>query len=231
MSFAAFLAYRRTFLRLLRTILRRYPKDTFYEQAVLSYTHANPIAQIIFWERLRLVIGLIPKDRRTHAIDFGTGSGVLLPHLHATHRHVTAVDVEPELVEMVIQAARLSRVTLLSNPEELEQLPPGSVDTIVAMDVLEHVENVPHLARIFARILRPGGSLIVSGPTETPLYKLGRKLAGYEHHSHVRTIRHIEDDLAEVFQPVALRRLPFLQPLVLFRITRWEPRASAQGPA
>lgn len=224
MSFQAFLAYRRKFLRLLQAILRNYPKETFYEQAVLSYTHANPIAQIIFWERLRLVIGLIPEDRRSHAIDFGTGSGVLLPYLNSTHAQVTAVDVEPELVEMMIQQARLSRVTLLSNPDELAKLPPGSVDTIVAMDVLEHVEHVPHLARIFAKILRPGGSLIVSGPTETPLYKLGRKLAGYEHHSHVRTIHHIEDELAEVFRPVALRKLPPVDLLTLFRITRWEPR-------
>lgn len=224
MQLKPFLSYRRTFLRLLNAIIRDYPTGTFYDQAVPSYIHPNPFAQVIFWERQRVVMGMLEGLRGGTVLDFGTGSGVLLPFLHARQRRVVAVDVEPELAGLVVERGGLKRVTLLGDPAALEQYEPETFDAIVAMDVLEHVDDVPGLAELFRRLLKRDGRLLVSGPTETKLYQLGRKVAGYDHHTHVRNITHIENDLSAQFHPRRVRQVPPLAPAALFRITSWEPR-------
>ena len=65
------------------------------------------------------------------------------------------------------------------------------------------------------------------GPDDVKVEKLktSRKVAGYDHHTHVRNISHIEDDLSEQFNLRQAREVPPLAPLALFRITSWEPRS------
>jgi 2-polyprenyl-3-methyl-5-hydroxy-6-metoxy-1,4-benzoquinol methylase len=225
MHLKPFLSYRRKFLALLDAVVRDYPKGTFYDQAVPSYIHPNPFAQVIFWERQRQIMSMMGGLTGGTVLDFGTGSGVLLPFLHSRQRKVVAVDIEPELVGLVVKKARMDRVTLHGDPADLEQYEPGTFDAITAMDVLEHVDDVPGLAELFRRLLKKDGRLLVSGPTETKLYQFGRKVAGYDHHTHVRNISHIEDDLSDQFNLRQVRQVPPLAPLTLFRITSWEPRS------
>lgn len=45
-------------------------------------------------------------------------------------------------------------------------LEPGSVATVLANSVLEHVEDIDGALRDVARLLRPGGRLLVTAPTE-----------------------------------------------------------------
>ena len=46
----------------------------------------------------------------------------------------------------------------------------GSFDAVVSTEVLEHLENPHHVAREFARILRPGGTLVVTTPNILHVY-------------------------------------------------------------
>lgn len=43
-------------------------------------------------------------------------------------------------------------------------LPEASFDAVVCREVIEHVESVPHTLREFFRILRPGGTLVLTFP-------------------------------------------------------------------
>jgi SAM-dependent methyltransferase len=228
MQIKPFLSYRRKFLKLLGAILRDHPKGTFYDQAVPSYIHPNPLAQVVFWERQRLIMTMMEGLTGGTVLDFGTGSGVLLPFLNTRQRQVVAVDVEPELAGLLIKRAGLNRVTLHGDPADLEQYEPETFDAIIAMDVLEHVDDVPSLAELFRKLLKKDGRLLVTGPTETRLYRLGRKIAGYSHHTHVRNISHIEDDLSAQFNRRQVRQVPPLAPLAFFRVTSWEPRSDPQ---
>ena len=67
--------------------------------------------------------------------------------------------------------------------------------------------------------IKPGGVMILSGPTENALYRLGRKIAGFDGHYHTTTIHHIELAAAQHMSLLERRRAPFGVPL--FSISAW----------
>jgi hypothetical protein len=79
--------------------------------------------------------------------------------------------------------------------------------------------NFAELLEILVRKLAPGGVLILSGPTENGLYRLGRRIAGFDGHYHETTIYHIEAVAERLLRRVAVRSVLPLAPL--FRITSW----------
>ena len=89
---------------------------------------------------------------------------------------------------------------------------------IIALDVLEHVKDLGGTLSALLRLLRAGGQLVVSGPTENGLYRVGRKLAGPEYSGdyHERGIADIRQELA---RRVRLKHIATLYwPAPLFEI-------------
>jgi 2-polyprenyl-3-methyl-5-hydroxy-6-metoxy-1,4-benzoquinol methylase len=78
---------------------------------------------------------------------------------------------------------------------------------VIALDVLEHVKDLPRTLSELLALLTPGGQLIVSGPTENILYRIGRKVAGPEYSGtyHERGIAEIKNELAHIsrIEPIA----------------------------
>jgi 2-polyprenyl-3-methyl-5-hydroxy-6-metoxy-1,4-benzoquinol methylase len=107
----------------------------------------------------------------------------MLPFLAQHSQQVTAVDID------LLPLERLrTHIPLAANIEVFDakhipvsKLAPASFDMINALDVLEHVEDLPGTLSELIRLLKPGGQLIVSGPTESTPYRIGRKLAGPEY--------------------------------------------------
>jgi ubiquinone/menaquinone biosynthesis C-methylase UbiE len=100
----------------------------------------------------------------------------------------------------------------------LEALPAASFDIITALDVLEHVDNLSATLNGLVRLLKPGGQLIVSGPSENFFYKVGRKLAGCEYTGayHERGIAEVRRKLGKLIEVKTIARL--YPPVVLFDI-------------
>jgi predicted TPR repeat methyltransferase len=92
---------------------------------------------------------------------------------------------------------------------------------IVAADVLEHIENLPAYLATFAAKLKSSGRLLISGPTENVIYKIGRILAGFggkgDYH-HTDIDRLIDDIEANGFDCERVVNLPFALPPALFKI-------------
>jgi hypothetical protein len=68
-----------------------------------------------------------------------------------------------------------------------------------------------------------GGQLLVSGPTENFLYRIGRTIAGFTGEQHVTNIYAIEKVLAERLERVAIITSPFGVPL--FRLSVWQKKS------
>lgn len=97
-------------------------------------------------------------------VDFGCGTGVLTVELAKWARHVTAIDrSESALTKARAEAARqgLTNITFLA--ADLEQLPleRASVDLVVVSQSLHHVDSIEHVLAEGARVLKPGGRMVV----------------------------------------------------------------------
>jgi len=103
------------------------------------------------------------------ALDFGCAAGRLTRPLATHFKHVTGVDIAPRMLDLARQdnpVADRCRFVLNNRPD-LTLFGDAEFDLVYSSIVLQHLP--PVLARAylaeFARVLRPGGSLIVQLPT------------------------------------------------------------------
>lgn len=188
-------------------------REQLEESCIPSYLHPNPAAAAVAWWRLFAAARL----HRTEApagpvLDFGAACGELRPLLPASLAY-EFVEADDGL------AAALLALHPGATRRVLENLPRAHYAAVFALDSLEHNRDVAPLLDRLVAALAPGGVLILCGPTENRLYRLGRRLAGFSGHYHVTTIRDIE---AIAARRLRLRRARLAPPGVpLFSLTVW----------
>jgi SAM-dependent methyltransferase len=109
------------------------------------------------------VLDLIASCPAGRALDLPAGSGRLSWWLHRKGFQVTAGDIEPEFFrnqEIPAVKVDLDGVFPLEN---------NQFDYAFCIDGPEHAENLYHTFREFARVLKPGGRMIVSYPNYSNL--------------------------------------------------------------
>ncbi|MEU8237274.1 methyltransferase domain-containing protein [Actinoplanes missouriensis] len=101
-------------------------------------------------------------------LDAGCGGGLLAPHVRDKgYRHVGVDLGRPGLAE----AARRG-VTGLNGDVTRLPLRSGSVDVVVAGEILEHVTDLPGTVAELSRVLRPGGRVVIDTVNDTALSRL-----------------------------------------------------------
>ena len=216
-----FNSYKSRYRDAIRLVLAEAEKGRLDEAAFPAYSHRNPLINWLFWQRLRKVMEHIQRPALyEHVLDFGCGSGVMLPHLSQISSHVTAMDVDLLPIERVQKYIPLAANVEVKDAlkTNITDLPKNSFDLIIALDVLEHVKDLPRTLNELLALLKPGGQLIVSGPTENILYRMGRKVAGPEYSGayHERGIAEIKSELNRIatLEPIAT----LYWPIPLFEI-------------
>lgn len=198
------------------------------EQAGPAYFATRGLSQWLFWQRLKWAARQIEMSPGQTAMDFGCGFGLLLPHLRHNFQSTIAVDLMPTLSQEFMRRWDQPQASSDTQPGRLEfvdhitscNLPKASVDLIVALDVLEHFESLTEIVDQLADLLRPGGQLLVSGPTETWLYRLGRRLVGFSGDYHHQTIYDVHAALQRRCRAISINQLPAILPL--FLMSRWQ---------
>jgi 2-polyprenyl-3-methyl-5-hydroxy-6-metoxy-1,4-benzoquinol methylase len=218
MKSSEFQNYKTRYRSAIRKVLEEAECGRFDESGFPAYSHPNRLINWLFWQRLPTAMSFIEKNAPyQNVLDFGCGSGVMLPFLAQQGAQITAIDIDLLPLECVKKHIPLPRnVQILdANQTALSQLRPNSFDLINALDVLEHVDDLPGTLRDLLNLLKPGGRLVVSGPTENRFYQIGRKLAGPEYSGdyHKRSIVDIRRELtrltrirqiASLYWPVSL---------------------------
>jgi len=192
-------------------------RDELAEAAFPAYANRNPVIDWIFWRRLRLAERYVLQSRAQRVLDFGCGSGVMVHCLASAGLEVVGVDVNLAPLRAVCRSIKFPQSASFATPEELDGQC-DRFDAILALDVLEHIADLSGFIATAKRLLKTGGAVVVSGPTENLLYRLGRKLAGKEYSGnyHVSDIERIRERLAQSFviEPIAT----IYPPLPLFRL-------------
>jgi 2-polyprenyl-3-methyl-5-hydroxy-6-metoxy-1,4-benzoquinol methylase len=153
---------------------------------------ASNVAPANVSSRTRDLVGLIAQecDRLSKdeiaALELGIGDGELTFELTARlpKIRVMGVDVVQERVEAcqarAANEARCDRASfrVMDVERELTELPSESVDVVVAIDVMEHLFDVFGFVDQLARVIVPGGALILRVPNAAYIKRRIELLSG-----------------------------------------------------
>lgn len=194
---------------------------------VPEYHSRNPLVRRLFRIRLEfaLELGELDVAAPLDVLDLGCGEGAFVLAARARfprHRYV-GWDTHPDIKSLRAPGVEFACVNVTRTAE----LPARMFDRVFCLDVLEHF---PHLDGVLATVrglLKPDGRLVLSEPTESWLYKLGRlavkgTMSAYEGPAagpHYHDARGVDREVLKAgFQRTALRKIPF-PPFTLFHIT------------
>jgi 2-polyprenyl-3-methyl-5-hydroxy-6-metoxy-1,4-benzoquinol methylase len=203
-----------------------------HEDTPRVYNDKNALVRELFWRRLDALLAQSRAPSKQRALDFGGGNGVLLLTLSRLYDEVVCVDLRTEMAEEIARDEGVTNARILSGDLASFNLPADSVDTILAADVLEHIIDLKALISEFRRLLRPGGELLVSAPSENAFYEFGRKVFRYvKPDDHYHTAAFIERTITEDLRLASRRYFPFnLAPLAVFSLARFV-KPGAEGRA
>lgn len=212
--------FKKTFKEILKTT-NNYELD---EAALPAYAHRNPMIDYLFWKRLEVAFNFANKNGPlVRALDFGCGSGCFSYLLAQNGYKVTSIDLDFSPLHFVQEHLDFpTNIKFIEGDIFKQDLPDNSFDVIFALDVLEHIENLPEYILLFKRLLAPNGIIVVSGPTENILYKIGRKIAGdrFTGDYHVTNISKIKEEFKAHLKVNTIKKL--IYPFIFFEIFKAE---------
>lgn len=119
------------------------------------------------------------------AADIGCGPGVFVRYMSLHAKHLIALDVDRDSLARVKSRHRnLQNVDFTATAVDSLPFPDDLLDTVLFLEVLEHLEDDGAALREIWRLLRPGGKLVVSVPVPpgevNEDFEWGHKREGYE---------------------------------------------------
>ncbi len=116
---------------------------------------------------------------RGRVVDVGCGDGTFLAMLmRSSSPPSEAVGVELKPVDVADCQARygdIEHLEFVTRSSTFVDDNENAFDTVICMEVLEHVLDLPAVVRDLARLARPGGRVIISVPVETGLPFLAKQ--------------------------------------------------------
>ena len=197
--------------------------------AIPSYIHPNPAMRWMAWRRVEVIARQFRESRVVRSmdkglavLDFGCGSGVLFDEISQYADRLVGVDIVLDAAKIIVDEWALKKVTLLTPEEAEREIPENSVDIVVAAEVLEHVDPLSTTLDFLRTRLRTDGLLLVSLPTEGGLYRLGRRLAGFDGHYHHDNAASIHRQIvASGFNQERIEKIPLPDPLAIYWVVNY----------
>ncbi len=194
------------------------------------YLSPNLIMRRGFWQRLHMINRMMTRQVRRwgHCLDFGGGSGLMLPTLSQRFQRVTFVDLDAEAARRIVADHELGNVEIIEGDMARLDFPERPFDAVVAADVLEHFRDLAAPTAAIGNWIAADGRLFTSLPTENWVYVALRTVFGKEKPwDHYHTAYEVEAHLgAGGFERLASNAAPLYVRLApLYLISAWRPSA------
>lgn len=123
----------------------------------------------------------IPHDEKIKLLDFGCGKGTITGEIIAMNPRadITGVDVSQEALDFISKKFKKQKFYKIEDGGKLP-FKDNTFDFIIASDVLEHVYDTENAFTELARILKPGGRILISVPYNGKLKNVIITLFFYE---------------------------------------------------
>ncbi len=169
---------------------QRFERDLQLLRCVLESVHANPHVLWLFANRVERMDANLPiydeARRRFHKaryefaaervagkavadISCGPGYGTALLVSAGNAARAVGVDIDEEAIGYAQAVYGGGNVEYLTADGQATGLEDDSFDVVVSFETIEHLPDDQALVAEFARLLRPGGQLIISTPNQWPL--------------------------------------------------------------
>ncbi len=158
----------------------------------------------------RWILGLLEPHVRSPLLEVGFGYGQYTEVLARHVRRLVALDADPQFIHAARALPRHVelRVADITDPTLPHTLGLEEFNTVVCLNVLEHIQDDAGSLRCFRDLLRPGGALLLLVPAHQALYGRMDALAG---HCRRYSRRQLRQRL--VAAGFSLRQLRYFNPL------------------
>lgn len=104
-------------------------------------------------------------------LDLGCGCGDVFDSLLSKGKNIIAMDNDPNIIEYLSGNDHYGNIKLMLGDVTSIKIPNNSVDIVLALDVLEHLEQPELCLAETKRVLKTSGKLILSVPHNTLLWR------------------------------------------------------------
>lgn len=124
--------------------------------------------------RVKKIFAELGHIRGKKLLDVGCEAGYITIRLAQKGALVTAIDLIEEPIAVLRQTLKDQRLKITLRVADATKLPfkPNSFDIVLATEVIEHITKLPLFAAASAKVLKPGGKLLITFPNENLRQKL-----------------------------------------------------------
>ena len=143
------------------------PLQTLEEQRLHAAEASGGTSSDVIYDRIVEIIR--ESGLRGDVLDYGAGTGNLTRRLRALDRFekITGADILARPPDLPNEIA-----WYCLDLNEGKAIPAASFDAVIAAEVIEHLENPREVAREWYRLLKPGGTLLLSTPNNESIRSL-----------------------------------------------------------
>jgi len=131
----------------------------------------NPIQQWWHSHKISQVMLHVPSGSGK-VLDLGCGCGDLFEPLVEKGKEVIGVDNDPGVIEYLRNNKDLTNVHLVNRDVTSTDAESNSIDIVLALDIIEHVQQPEKLIMEINRVLKSSGILILTTPHNTILWRI-----------------------------------------------------------
>ncbi len=142
----------------------------------LGFFSANPGSRYTFTRRLEAVFDMLPDDLSgLQILEVGCGAGLLCLELAQKAQSVTGIDVSHVVLNFASQVqeiVRAANVTFQHGDAENLAFAHERFDLVICSEVLEHLLDPERALAEIQRVVKPGGTVVLTTPSAESLSDL-----------------------------------------------------------
>jgi len=178
-----------------------------FDDPLRFYYH--PLVGFLYRARIEQALSLLTPPYES-ILEIGYGSGIMLPTLACIGKNISGVDIDSDPAKVTSNLEKIGISVSLKRGDVCSvDYADESFDLIVAISMLEHLENIEQLINKVFRLLRPGGHFLVGMPRKGGVMEAAFWALGYNAKEHHVTDRaQLLKAINGFFKLVSSKRVP-----------------------